>query len=229
MKTSNKIIISFLTFAWLSVTAMLLISHQFADYDNIPGVRKVVTSKINLGDFSVVKIEQAAFLKIAPGYINQLDYDELTGADMKPPEVEAIQDYSVRNDTLFIRNLRRASNGNYTLRVNNLKKLIVFNAWEVDLEGFRQDSLSIISANSKLLISKKSKFSYLHLASLKKFDLKFSSADDFELRLSNGQCEVSGGVDQITGIVGNYAELIIPTKIGKLDIDTSENGKLTLK
>ncbi|MEB2778021.1 hypothetical protein SYJ56_22095 [Algoriphagus sp. D3-2-R+10] len=229
MKTSNKIIVSFLTFAWVSIMASLLVSHQFADYGNIPGMRRVTTKTDPLDEFSAIKIEQAARLKIVQGDSNQLHYEELTGDGITPPEIEAIQDYSVRNDTLFIKNLRQGSNGGFKLEVSNLKHLMVYNTWEVDLGDFRQDSLVITYGNSKVLMSKKSELSYLHILSPQKFDLSLTSVKELDLILSGELCELSGSVNQISGIVGNYAELILPTKVGKMDIDTSENGKLTLK
>lgn len=79
------------------------------------------------------------------------------------------------------------------------------------------------------MISRKSEFSSLHLKSGQKFDLAFSSASVLSLVLTDNQCELSGNVEQISGTIGNYAELIVPSKIGKLNLDTSENGKLKLK
>lgn len=58
MKTSNKIILSFLIFTWLSFVATLLISHRFANYENIPGIRKVNTTEKSIGEFSMVKIDE---------------------------------------------------------------------------------------------------------------------------------------------------------------------------
>lgn len=49
------------------------------------------------------------------------------------------------------------------------------------------------------------------------------------MRLADKKCEISGDGGKISGVIGNYAELIISAKVGHLDVNTSENGKLTLK
>lgn len=228
MKTSNKIIVSFLLFAWLSFMATFLISHQFADYHNIPGMRRLVTKTDVLEPFSVVKIEQAAILQIVQGNKNQMHHDELVGEGISQSDLKNIQEYLVENDTLFIKNLRHGSNGTYKLEVANLHSIMVYNTWQLDLGDFRKDSLNITYGNSKVVMSKESQLSYLHILS-QKFDLSLTSVEEMELVLSGDRCELSGSVNQISGIVGNYAELILPTKVGKMDIDTSENGKLTIK
>lgn len=226
MKTSNKIIVSFLTFAWLSFIATLLISHQFADYDNIPGMRRVVKKVNPLEDFSVVKIEDVDALKIVPGDSNQLNYDELSGADIDSSEAEPTQNYRVGNDTLFITSLRRGRYEGYILRVNNMKQLIVDYGIEIDLAGFIQDSLRISATESNVTISKNSEFSYLHLKSGQKFDLTFKSVKEFGMALSEANCNVFGDIGEISGIVGNYAGLGIPRNLENVDVNTSTNGKL---
>ncbi|TXD79247.1 hypothetical protein [Algoriphagus ratkowskyi] len=132
----------------------------------------------------------------------------------------------MKNDTLFIKNLRNAINGGYTLRVGNLKHLIVKNVGEIDLVGFSQDSLLINSENSNVIISKNSEFSFLHLKSGPKFDLTFKSVKGFSLSLKESNCNVSGDIEEISGTIGNYAGLGIPRKTEKVDVDTSINGKL---
>lgn len=206
--------------------ATLLISHQFADYNNIPGMRRVVKTETGLADFSVVKIEEASRLQIVPGDSSRLDYDELIGDGIKLPKTDPIQDFTVQNDTLFIKNLRNVSNGGYTLRVSNLEHLIVKNTGNVDLIGFSQDSLLINSENSKVTISESSEFSFLHLKSAPKFDLAFKGVKDFSMSFSNDHCGVSGDIEEVSGKIGNYARLGIPRKTRKVVVDTSTNGKL---
>ncbi|SMP07129.1 hypothetical protein SAMN06265367_101562 [Algoriphagus winogradskyi] len=215
-----------MTIAWVSIMATLLISHQFADYNNIPGMRKVVKSETDLADFSVITIDEASRLQIVPSDSNRLDYEELIGEGLKPPKTEPIQDFIVENDTLFIKNLRNASNGGYTLRVKNLNYLIVRNTYSVDLIGFSQDSLLINSLNSNVTISKNSEFSFLYLKSEPKFDLTIKSAKEFSLSLTEDNCNVFGEIEEISGIIGNYAGLGIPRKTEKVDVDTSVNGKI---
>lgn len=206
--------------------ASLLISHQFADYNNIPGMRRVVKTETDLADFSIIKIEEASRLQIVPSDSNRLDYDELIGDGIKPPKTELIQDFTVKNDTMFINNLRNASNGGYTLRVSNLKHLIVKNTSSIELKGFAQDSLLINSLNSNVTISKNSEFSFLYLKSEPKFDLTIKSAKEFSLSLTEDNCNVFGEIEEISGIIGNYAGLGVPRKTGKMDVDTSINGKI---
>ncbi|TXE10234.1 hypothetical protein [Algoriphagus aquimarinus] len=221
MKTSNKYIFSFLSFAWLSIIAVMLISYELDDYEP-----KVVKIKTDLADFSVIKIEEASSLQIFPSDSNRLDYDELIGDGIKPPNTEPIQDFTVKNDTLFIKNLRNTSNGGYTLRVSNLQHLIVKNTYNIDLIGFSQDSLLITSENSNVTISKNSEFSFLYLKSEPKFDLTFKAVKEFSLSLTEDNCNVFGEIEEISGTIGNYAGLGIPRKTEKVDVDTTINGKI---
>lgn len=180
-----------------------------------------------LQDFSVIHIKEASTLRVFSGDTNQLEYDEVSGGKIKPPKTEQIQDFIVKNDTLFIKNLRNARNGGYTLRVSNLQHLIVKNTYNIDLIGFSQDSLFITSENSNVTISKNSEFSFLHLKSGPKFDLTFKSVKAFSLSQTEDNCNVFGDIEEISGTIGNYAGLDIPRKTEKVYVDTSENGKLT--
>jgi hypothetical protein len=227
MQTSNKIIVSFLTFAWLSVMATLLISHQFADYNNIPGKRRVIKTETDLADFSVIKIEEAGTLIISSLPRNRMRYERLVGDGIAITETDPIQDYVVRNDTLFIKNLQQASDGHFLLEVENLKHLIVTNTKQIHLSNFDQDLLLITADNSKIAISQKSSFSYLNVSSPKILNLSFTSVSDFSLVLDENQCKVSGEIQEISGTIKNDVELIVPAEVGKLDVNTSETGKLT--
>lgn len=226
MKTSNKTIFSFLIFAWLCFIATLLISHRFADYDNVPAMRKVTVKAKLLNEFSVVKIEQAAVLKIIQGDSSIIRYNEITGDGIRPPKIDAIKDLEVKNDTLFIKNLHQAPNGGFTLEVLNLKHLIVNNTSEINLSKISQDSLLISSTNSNIIISNSSEISFLHLKSGEKFDLKFQDAKKLNLNLRDNNCSVIGEINRISGTIGNYTTLEVPRKTENIDVKTSENGKL---
>ncbi|MEB2780940.1 hypothetical protein U3A58_11095 [Algoriphagus sp. C2-6-M1] len=227
MKTSNKIIVSFLTFAWLTIMASLLVSHQFADYNNIPGKRRVIKTETDLADFSVVKIEQAGTLIISSLPRNRLRYERLVGEGIAIPETDPIEDYVVRNDTLFVKNLRQASDGNFLLEVKNLKHLIVNNTNQIHLSGFDQDLLLITTTNSKVAISQKSSFSYLNVSSPEKINLSFTSASDFSLVVDEVKVKVSGDIKGMSGTIGDNIELIVPSEVGKMDVNTAKNSKIT--
>jgi hypothetical protein len=238
MKTSNKIIVSFLTIAWLSIMASLIVSSGFASKLLISkGIGTIKYTRIKtdvrnettvLQDFSVIHIKEASSLRVFSGDSNQLEYDEVSGGNIKPPKTAAIQDFVVRNDTLFIKNLRNASNGGYTLRVSNLEHLIVNNTSSLELNGFAQDSLYIFSKNSKLTLND-SEFAHLHFNSPPKYDLTFKLVKRFRFSLEENICNISGDFAEISGQIGNYTELYIPQETGKVDVKTSTNGKLLYK
>jgi hypothetical protein len=209
--------------------ATLLISHQFADYYNIPGMRRVVKTETDIADFSVIKIEEASRLQIVPSDTNRLDYDALIGDGIDPPKTEPIQDFIVENDTLFIKNLRNAKNGGYTLRVSKLKHLIVKNTGDVELLGFSQDSLKITVEETNTLWVNNSKISYMHFVSPEKFDLELISTDDLRLALFGDKnlCSVGGNIQSVSGKIGNYMKLSVPRKTEILDVDKSDNGKIS--
>jgi len=153
MKTSNKIMVFFLTFAWLSFMSTLLISHQFAYYHTISAMQRVLKTESDLANFSVVTIEKAGNLIIVSMPRNRLRYERLVGEGISVPETDPIEDYVVRNDTLFVKNLTQASDGTFLLEVKNLKHLIVNNTSKINLAGFDQDLLLITAENSKVVIS----------------------------------------------------------------------------
>jgi|GEM_PF-671043 len=238
MKTSNKIIISFLTFAWLSIMASLIVSSGFAaklliskGFGSIKYTRiktDVRNETTVLQDFSVIHIKEASNLRVFSGNTNQLEYDEVSGGDIKPPKTAAIQDFVVKNDTLFIKNLRNARNCGYTLKVSNLKYLIVNNTSSLELNDFSQDSLYIFSKNSNLTLND-SEFAYLHFNTTPKYDLTFKSVKGFRLSLEENICNVSGDFAEISGQIGNYTELYVPKETGKVEVGTLTNGKLRYK
>ncbi len=207
--------------------ASLLISHQFADYNNIPGKRRVIKTETDLADFSVVKIEQAGTLIISSLPRNRLRYERLVGEGIAIPETDPIEDYVVRNDTLFVKNLRQASDGNFLLEVKNLKHLIVNNTNQIHLSGFDQDLLLITTTNSKVAISQKSSFSYLNVSSPEKMNLSFTSASDFSLVVDEVKVKVSGDIKGMSGTIGDNIELIVPSEVGKMDVNTAKNSKIT--
>ena len=229
MKTSNKIIVFFLTFAWLSFISTLLISHQFAYYHTISAMQRVLKTESDLANFSVVTIEKARNLIIVSMPRNRLRYERLVGEGIPVPETDPIEDYVVRNDTLLVKNFTEASDGTFLLEVKNLKHLIVNNTSKINLVGFDQDLLLITAENSKVVISEKSNFSYLNVSSPEKLNLSFTSATDFSLELDDNQCKVSGVIKQISGTIRDNVELIIPSEVGKLDVSSTENGKVTIK
>ena len=143
----------FLTFAWLSFMSTLLISHQFAYYHTISAMQRVLKTESDLANFSVVTIEKAGNLIIVSMPRNRLRYERLVGEGISVPETDPIEDYVVRNDTLFVKNLTQASDGTFLLEVKNLKHLIVNNTSKINLAGFDQDLLLITAENSKVVIS----------------------------------------------------------------------------
>ncbi|MEP0711737.1 hypothetical protein [Algoriphagus sp.] len=206
--------------------AKLLVSKGIGTIKHTTIKTDVRNETTDLQDFSVIHISAASNLRIFPGETNQLEYDEISGENIKPPKTAAIQDYIVKNDTLFINNLRNASNGGYTLRVSSLKHLIVKNTTSLDLKRFSQDSLLINSVNSNVTISENSTISYVELKSGQKFDLVFKSRKDFGMALSEDNCTISGDIAEVSGMIGNYTALGIPRRTEKVAIDTSDNGKL---
>jgi len=69
----------------------------------------------------------------------------------------------------------------------------------------------------------------LNVSSPEKLNLSFTSATDFSLELDDNQCKVSGVIKQISGTIRDNVELIIPSEVGKLDVNITENGKIKIK
>ncbi|WP_439489667.1 hypothetical protein [Algoriphagus sp.] len=229
MKTSNKIIVSFLIFSWGSIIATLLISHQFADRENRPGVRRVVTKSEALEPFSVVVLNQIEGLKVARGDGNQLLFNEYFGGDVVQPAPEVVKEYTILNDTLFIQNLPRASNGDFRLEVAGLQGLVVTDSKGLDLGAFHQDSLRVYTDGSEVLLSRESDFSFFYLGFPDESSLIFTDTKGLKMNLKDKVCELSGDIGRISGELTGDSELHISAKVGQLDVKTSDGGKVILK
>jgi|AntRauMFilla1563_2_1112583.scaffolds.fasta_scaffold00864_10 hypothetical protein len=229
MKTSNKIILSFFLFAWLALMGTLLISFKMSDQKGYWVVDKIETEVKELEEFSVVVIEEAGVLQIKNSDKNRFEYTYATGGDVKPPKNNPINEYQIRNDTLFIAHIQQASNGGFVLGVKDMKSISIKNSSEIEIVDFESDSLLVSSQNSKLKFTGSPSLDFLSLVSDDYFDLKFSELKGFGLTLRTNSLKLTGEIGPVSGKMGADSFLTIPQVVGKLAIDKPNTATISVE
>jgi hypothetical protein len=148
MKTSNKILISFLIFLFSGIIALYMGSKYYENPNNNPA--NFVDKKTKLSPFSVIVAESGAVFYLNSGKENEITHSHLKGT------VPDFGSFIVRNDTLFIasaklkRNKDRFTNNLIHVSCTNVKSIVTKEYSEVHMEKFKADTLSVIMIKSNL-------------------------------------------------------------------------------
>ncbi len=147
MKTSNKILISFIIFLFGGITALFIGSKY---YGNVYDAANFVDKKTMLSPFSVVVAEEGSAF-----YLNSGNENSITNSHSKD-SLPNSDFFKVRNDTLFI------SSFNFPLKLERgqvelthiscvkIKSIVIKKYSEVRMEKFQADTLAIVMNNSYL-------------------------------------------------------------------------------
>ena len=203
MKRSNKLIVGYLSFLWVSLIITLVISFAMTPQGGFSFVDEVRSEKFEIDDFSAVKIQNTKYLKIVKADSTYLEYISIHGGDVKPPKTAPVQNYRVSQDTLYIDQLQQASNGSFMLKVRTLSQILVIDESEVILENLTMDSLAFQSSEHELRLSK---------------------LDQVTIDFRNGQLFLKGTIGELTGNIKDRAWVSIPSKIGKINLEKGEKA-----
>lgn len=148
MRTSNKILISFLIFLFSGIIALYVGSKYYANPNN--NSANFVDKKTKLSSFSVIVAESGAVFYLNSGKENEITHSHLKGTF---PDFGS---FVVRNDTLFIasaklkRNKDRFTNNLIHVSCTNVKSIVTKEYSEVRMEEFQVDTLSVTMNKSNL-------------------------------------------------------------------------------
>jgi len=241
MKTSTKIIVSFLTFCWVVLMASLLISFRYSDQRGYGFIEKIEKEEILLQEFKHVVVKNSGGLTITSSDSLKLTYHKYFFDDGEIPEEHELN-YRISNDTLFIDSLMQRSSGYFELKLRTLNSLILEDVAEVNFNKFHQDSLRVISTSASLVfedsmrVTSKESFSVFRDVKLGYLDYNGTSSDlksnvisNFKIRIEATQAELGGDIQSISGWVGDRSILMLPNKVGKVNLEKSNSGQIQLK
>lgn len=219
--------------------ASLLISFRYSDQRGYGILKKIEKEEILLQEFKHVVVKNSGVLTITNSDTLKLTYFKVftdTGEIPEEPELS----YRMVSDTLFIDRLIQKKSGYFVLKVSKLKSLILEDVAEVSFEKFSQDSLRVISSQASLVfqdsmrVSRESfsvfrdvKLGFLDYTGISS-DLKANTISNLNLRLEATQAELGGDIQSISGWVGERSILMLPNKVGKVNLERSSSGIIQL-
>jgi hypothetical protein len=131
--------------------------------------------------------------------------------------------------------------GYFELKVSMLKSLVLEDVAEVSFKKFNQDSLRVISTSSSLVFQdsmrvSRETFSVFQDVKLGFLDytgtfsdLKVNVIPNLNIRLEATRAELGGDIQSISGWVGDRSILMLPNKVGKVNLEKSSSGQIQLK
>ncbi|MCH7406542.1 hypothetical protein [Belliella aquatica] len=230
MKTSNKILFSFLGFAWLSIMVSLMVSYR---YSNPTGV--VITNQTFVdespisGDFSVVFIQNSGVIILGNDGDKRVDYVRLKSDKRGTKEYGDPAPYflEVRQDTLFIQGMQQKPNGGYSLYIgDSIKSLVLENVREVIVrKDLKFDNLIVQAMNSTLKLQKGHGLSALSYSGISDSRLSVEGMSFLSIYLQNSNADIQGDLGEISGeLIG--AELSLPLKTGGMNLKKDDYSKI---
>ncbi|AFL82915.1 hypothetical protein Belba_0248 [Belliella baltica DSM 15883] len=230
MKTSNKLLFSFLGFAWLSIMVSLMVSFK---YSNPTGV--VITNQTFVdespisGDFSVVSIQDSWVVSLENDGEKRVEYTRIK-TDKKGAKEHGDPDpyfLEVREDTLFIQGMQQKPNGGYSLYIgDSIKSLVLENVKEVNVrKDISLDSLIVQASNSTFKLQKGHGLSALSYSGISDSRLSVEGISFLSIYLQNSNAIIEGDLGKISGeLIG--AELSLPLKTGGMNLKKDDYSKI---
>ena len=219
MKTSNIILISFLTFLFGGITLLFIGSKYYRGVDN---KADFAIQEKKTAPFSVIVAEPGAYLVLKNGreFRVSQSYKKETKPDFAP--------FVVRNDTLFISAVKSKMEGKWftvpEVYCKNVKAIIAKEKTNVSLRNYQVDSLSINldksdffwDFNTPAFVNIEAKNSYLHFNgdNIEKINLQLDKTQCY-LNSNKGAKELSGSLMNDSYIDGVMVEGMINLKVDK--------------
>jgi len=232
MKTSNKILFSFLLFAWVSIMVTLLVSFRYSKLRGYARVEKTETKTWDIkSNFSVVSIEESAvvFLERKPERgIKYLSIITSHNRDKAYGDPDPFV-YEVRNDTLFVKGMKQKPNGNFTIQVGAIRSILIDQVTEVRLRAMAMDSLTVKSSRGHLGLEKDHGVTHLDFEGEKDSRLQVQGIESLKLSLDHSKADLYLYLGKISGQVGNHSEVIIPTKSGEMSLTKDKSSKILVE
>lgn len=230
MKTSNKILFSFLGFAWLSIMVSLMVSYKYSNTNKVAVSYLMFTDRSPiLGDFSVIFIQDSWVISLENDGEKRVDYVGLKSDKKGTKEYDDPDPYllEVRQDTLFIQGMKQKPYGGYSIHIgDNVKSLVLENVRQVIVQNdLGMDSLIVQALNSTLKLQKGHGLRDLKYSGISDSHLLVENIATLSIFLRNSDADIQGDIGEISGeLVG--AELSLPLKTGGMNLKKDDYSKI---
>ncbi len=232
MKTSNKILFSFLGFAWASIMITLLVSFRYSILGSPYQFEKMETISWEIiGDFSVVSISDSWSVRLDGSEKGQIEYLRAFFRK-RPSKNHGDPDpfiHEVRNDTLFIKGMRQNPNGSFTIHVGVIKSVIIDQVSQVELLKMGLDSLKVISNDGELVLQKDHGVTHLDFVGGNDSKLQVAGIESLSLFLDRSKADLQLYLGGISGQVINRSEVTIPTRSGAMNLNKDKISKILVE
>ncbi|MCH7399665.1 hypothetical protein MM236_16830 [Belliella sp. DSM 107340] len=228
MKTSNKLLFSFLGFAWVSVVGSMFVSLYFSEKENAMRIETLIHQTPIEGGFSVVSIQDSGILTFKRGGESRVEYKKyLSESDVQDPSEDPDPYFTeVRNDTLFIKELRIKELGTFTLCIDkDIKSIILNNVSELrSFDAINYDSLTVMATKSAFRLDNQHGVSFLNFNGNTDSRLSVVSIPNLEIYLDKSNAGISQYLGTVSGeLIGS--EVNLPSKTTEINIKKDENSR----
>lgn len=232
IKTSNKILFSFLLFAWASIMVTLLVSFRYSLLGSAYQFEKMETKTWEIaGEFSVVSVSDSWVVRLDGSKKGQIEYFKAFFRD-RPSKNHGDPDpfiHEVRNDTLFIKGMRQNPNGSFTIQVGDIKSVLIDQVSEVELLKMGLDSLKVISNAGELVLQKDHGVTHLDFVGGNNSKLQVASIESLNLFLDRSKADLQLYLGGISGQVINRSEVTIPAQSGAMNLSKDKTSTIVVE
>jgi hypothetical protein len=232
INTSNKILFSFLLFAWASIMITLLVSFRYSILGSAYQFEKMETKTWEIADdFSVVSISDSWSVRLDGSEKGQIEYFRAFFRD-RPSKNHGDPDpfiHEVRNDTLFIKGMRQNPNGSFTIHVGVIKSVIIDQVSQVELLKMGLDSLKVISNAGELVLQKDHGVTHLDFVGGNDSKLQVAGIESLNLFLDRSKADLQLYLGGISGQVINRSEVTLPSQSGAMNLSKDKTSKILVE
>jgi hypothetical protein len=232
MKTSNKILFSFLGFAWASIMITLLVSFRYSNLRGYTTLDRVQTQEWQiLGSYSVVSIQNSWALEIVHQSQELIRYSKYFTSDKRGEELEDPDPFTfeVRNDTLFLQGMRQKVNGAFVIQVGEIKSIVLDNVVEVRIRTLPTDSLIVSAIAGHLALEKDHGVKHLDFEGEKDSRLQVLGLESLNLFLDRSKADLQLYLGGISGQVINRSEVTIPAQSGAMNLSKDKTSTIVVE
>jgi hypothetical protein len=229
MKTSNKILFSFLGFAWLSMVGSMLASVHLQESKSSV-MKDVLVSSIPIDDeYSVLSIQDSGNLTLMMNEAARIEHRRVSFGGNDEDISEDVDSYfvEIRDDTLFIRNAEIKQYETLTLYIDGqIKSLILNNVTEVKtLNAFDYDSLKVLASNSSFKLTSDHGVSFLDFKGEADAHLLVNGIANLEIHLNQSKADVYQFLGRVSGDI-TKSVLTFPVKTNEINLKKDDSSRI---
>ncbi|MCH7402771.1 hypothetical protein ACFOUP_05610 [Belliella kenyensis] len=245
MKTSNKLLIFFLSISWLGIVSGWLYSAAHTSEKRLAFQKELDLNKQNgtpfkvadmdyqkdliEGEFSVVSVSNSGhvfvFTDSIPGIVQTNPKDKKVAS-----EKDERYSFEVKEDTLFIRGIHQKKFVAYTLQVGTqVRSFVIDSVATLDLfagRNFIEDSLSITSSNSTFVLGPDLSVGSLKYTGRSSSVLQaYASIKHLDIDMERSKVVIHHGLDDVNGEIKDFSELALPKSTKEVNLKKDTNSK----